>query len=277
MRSPRITESLIQALASGAVRVPALTESVSKTEGVSVQAVYQALRKLREEETVTIHNKYASLSGSWIQKELDRFAFMANAYASSEYIEELRSGSAKKHIFHFKTLKELDLFWSHAYILLAEQIDPSYPTYSVMPHDWFPYARESTDTYWAKRHIENKRSSRVVLTHASTLDRAVIRERQKTLGSLFEFVLNENPLKQRNTEYYNSVAEYVFKADFDPKIAERLDDFIATEKKLPLTAGARKKIDEITSMKGVFTLTIIRSPEKASRIEQKVRRYFDFS
>lgn len=276
MQNETIKTAIIQRLLPGPQPIPDIVEELSSVLGVTPQGVYKALRALRQGEVLSVHNKQASLSLIWISKEKEKMAFAESAYRSVPYIEEILKGSKKHNSWTFHTLNELDLFWTHTYTLCMEQVDVHVPTYSIQPHDWYSYVRTETDSYWIAKHRDSGRLSRTLLTHSGELDRVVMRMRKQSLGNLFEYTLNENPLKQKNVVYYNIIGPYLFTVVFDTRVAQMLEEFIAGHATLPLTRDSQAKINAIVREKGNFKLTISYSEKKTSEMEKKVKKYFEF-
>lgn len=271
-----LEREILERLYPGPRNVTDLVEEVSYLKKVSVQGVYKALRTLKQHEVVTIHAHTVSLSLVWVTTERERLQFAEEAYHSASYIEDIRLGKRTKASFTFHTLIEIDLFWAHVYLLLAEHIGNDKYSYSIHPHDWYYYVRHVTDAFWVKKHIESARVSRTILTHAGVLDRFVVRERKKKLGELFAYTLNENPFKQDSRTYYNIIDTFIFTAHFDGEVAERLDAFVDSHTGLPLGVSAQKEIDGIVRTKGTFVLTIENSEQKSKKMRDKVRKYFEF-
>ena len=276
MRRAKVEAAVVDRLLSGARPVGDVVVEVSAALTVSVQGVYKAIRKLRAEEIVTVHNKQIALSGVWIAKEKARLQFAEDAYRSAAELRALIEQESGKVRSVFKTLGEVDLYWTHAYFQLATRVDPTVPTYSIQPHDWYPYVREETDTHWIKQHREAGRVSRTLITHPGPLDHKVMRERKRELGALFEFTLGENPFRQDSATYYSLLAPYIITVQFAPAVAAALDEFIASHDTLPLSADASKEIGAIIQTSGRFVFTIEKSEKKAAQMEQKVKKYFVF-
>jgi DNA-binding transcriptional regulator YhcF (GntR family) len=276
MQNETIQSAIIQRLLPGPQFIPDIVDELSSVLGVTPQGVYKALRSLRHAEVISVHSKQASLSLIWISKEKEKMIFAESAYRSVPYIEELLKGSKKQNSWTFHTLNELDLFWTHTYTLCMEQVDVRIPTYSVQPHDWYSYVRVETDSYWIMKHRDSGRLSRTLLTHSGELDRAVMRMRKQSLGDLFEYTLNENPLKQKNAVYYNIIGPYLFTVVFDARVAQMLEEFIAGHSSLPLTRNSQVKIDAIVREKGNFKFTISYSEKKTSEMEKRIKKYFEF-
>ncbi|MCR4285998.1 MAG: hypothetical protein NUW00_03855 [Candidatus Kaiserbacteria bacterium] len=276
MQNETIKTALIQKLLPGPQFIPDIVEELSVLLNVTPQGVYKALRALRQAEVLSVHNKQASLSLIWISKEKEKMIFAESVYRSVPYIEELLKGSKKHNSWTFHTLNELDLFWTHTYTLCMEQVDVKIPTYSIQPHDWYSYVRAETDSYWITKHRDSGRLSRTLLTHSGELDRVVMRMRKQSLGNLFEYTLNENPLKQKNAVYYNIIGPYLFTVTFDAKVAHMLEEFISSNPTLPLTREDQSRIDAIVRERGIFKLTIQYSENKTTAMEKKVKKYFEF-
>ncbi len=274
--SDNLEKDILSRLQSGPRGVTDLVEELSYLNKMSVQGVYKALRRLRQKEIVIVYKHVASLSTVWLAKELERVTFSINAYQSIPDIENVLAGKAKRATFAFRTLNEIDLFWTHIFLLLADKIPSEYHSYSIQPHDWYLYVRSETDTFWMKKHSEEKRISRMLITHASKLDYEVTKVRKKELGRLFEYTLDRNPFGQASDTYYNIIDSLIFTARFDLAVNQLLDKFVEQNSELPLSKEAQNSINEIVNTKGTFTLTIESNEKKAKRMIDKVRKYFDF-
>ena len=274
--SDNIEKDILSRLQSGPRGVTDLVEELSYLNKMSVQGVYKALRRLRQAEIVIVYKHVASLSTVWLAKELERVTFSINAYQSIPDIENVLAGKAKRATFTFRTLNEIDLFWTHTFLLLADKIPPRYHSYSIQPHDWYLYVRFDTDKFWMKKHKEGGRVSRIILTHAGALDYAVTRARKEKLGRLFEYTLDKNPLEQDSSTYYNVIGPLIFTARFDSSVTEQLDRFVVEHNKLPLPKEEQSLINSIVNTKGIFTLTVEYDEKKANRMIDKVRKYFEF-
>ncbi len=274
--SETLEREILKRLYSGPVKTVDLVEEISFVRKVSVQGVYKALRQLRNEEVVTIHNHTVSISLVWVDKEQEKLEFIKQSYRSIQFLDTLQNGRKKRIQFTFKTLNETDLFWTHAYLLLAEKIGNDAQTYSIQPHDWYMYVRSDTDSFWIKKHRESNRISRTILTHPGVLDHMVIRKRKEQLGNLFEYTLRENPYNQNSCTYYNIIGSFIFTAEFDLAVAKKLDTFVEDYEALPLSEVAQKEIISIVSTKGVFRLSIEHNEKKAMVMKEKAKKYFEF-
>lgn len=263
-------------LATGTKAVGALVGVIAKEEKVTIQGVYKALRYLKSAGEVTIHNKQASLSLVWLDKEQQRLQRTTQLYLAEQSLVESLVKKRTKAKFTFHSMCEVDHFWVQAFTILTNELDVKEYSYSIQPHDWYYYSDLDSDAFWTNKHKNKQRISRTVLTHAGSLDHAVMRQRKKELGPLFEFTLNENPLKQKSYEYYNVIGPYVFKAVFDQANVKNLDVFVASHSKLPLEKADKEMIRKIVDKEGTYTLHIEYSPKKADMMRESVSKYFEF-
>ena len=271
----QLKTKVLEKLLPGTAYIPTLVEELSHTEKVTPQSIYTVLRAMKEEETISVHKKHASLSLIWIAKEIEKLSFSERAYRGNLYLDKLSKKRKGKEIFMFKTINELDLFWTHSYTILLQHNTKYDAQYLITPHDFFLYGREVTDTFWIEKNLRDKNTTRLVITHAEPLDMAVMKARRKNLGNIFEFLLHENPLHQESHTYYNLVGSYIFKATFDKRVNEKLETFITKVKKLPLAKDEEKEIRDILTMKGRFTLTVEKHERKAKSMENKLKKYFE--
>jgi hypothetical protein len=269
-----LTDKIIGKLSTGTKNVSALIHALSQEEKVTIQGIYKALRGLREKEIIVMHNKSVSLALAWLNSEKERISTIEHTYEQERSLEKLVRQNGGKLLFHFHTLNELDLFWTHAYLLLLQSVDDSAISYSIQPHDWYYYARQSTDTLWVSRHKGKERLSRIILTHASTLDKHVLSERRTKQRPPLEF-LYANPLKQPEHIYYNVMEDYVFKVTLDKSIAELLNNFIKTHSALPLVKSSLTLLGSILTSKSKHTLSIVKSKKSADNLRKRVDHYFE--
>lgn len=269
-----IREKIINHLLSGPTATQTIVQEVSVQTKSTIQAVYKSLRILKQEGVITIHNKHISLSLIWIHKEKERLLFAEYAYLAGKDIATSLSRDTSKVVFHFKTIIELDLFWTHAYTILTKKIDSKVPRYMLIPHDFFLYAREETDTFWMDKNVTKDLITRLVITHPLKADKIATKMRKERKNTPFEFLFNKNPLKQDSHLYYNILGDYIFKGSFDKDVNKKLESFIIGVKKLPLLVNEKETIEKILSTKGKFTLTIEKNHKKASLAENKVEKYF---
>jgi len=275
MQKQSLRSLITSKLSLGPRKVSDIAMELSLENKVTVQGVYKALRLLKKEEVVTVHRHTASLSVIWISEQIEIMERAATGYTLNKYLQELQSGNRQRAKFAFTTLNELDLFWTHSYLVVQEATPKEEPLYTFVPHDWFFYSRVNTDSAWMKKLLQQKRTARAIITHAQKLDKIVTKRRKETLDKSLQYVFNENPLKQQETEYYNMIGSWIFIGKLDTKISNKLSSFIEQCPSMYFTKDERRFIDSIMNERGKFMLTIINSPTKAAAIKKKVLKYFE--
>jgi hypothetical protein len=272
--TPALQEAIIEELSLGPRKVSLLVQAVAARNKTTIQGVYKALRILKKEEVATLHRGMASLSILWVEEKIRKMQQISKAYKASTYIQEIQKRSRGTIKFTFSTLFELDLFWTHFFIITEEAVSPLVSLYMTIPHDWFFYLRTASDTAWVNKLVKTKRPSKMIITHAAALDKKIMSERKKALGKLLEYGFNHNPIKQKEEEYYNIIGPWTFIARLDKTVSHKIANFF---KNAPASFSKNRAhfLNSVIKEKGAFTLTIIYSEKKATALAKKVQSYFD--
>ena len=284
-----LKEVIVSQMMTGMRDVTSFVNDISKHCKCSVQSVYTAMRELAIDETVVIHGKYISLSLIWITKKKEEIVLAEQVYKNmnlllqiSKNISENKlmtksksfSGDKTVNKFIFKSISDLDLFWTQAYTILLNKNDNYNAQYLITPHDFFLYTRPATDDFWLNNNVKNKAVTRLIVTYTSPVDRLVILARKKAHGKQIEYLLDHNPLKTKSNIYINVVGDYIFTAKFDETINKKLEQTISLFKKLDLTKEEQNNMKNIINMQGKFTLCIESNEAKANRYRNKLKKYF---
>lgn len=263
-----VRESIIKELQSGPRQKNVIIERVMDVERVTIQAVYKELRKLVVDEVVIDKQKKLSLTLTYIEHENKKWRKIKEHYTNQVSIDDLlQLAKGKSQIFTFTNIIDLDLFWTQTFVLLERILPSEVPRYSIIPHDWFTYARPSTDEVWTGNKDALRR---MVITHPAPADYEIARLRRKE-GC--EFTGGENPLKLTEAEYVTLVSDWVFEVEFDKKVAKGLNEYIWSLKKVDEVDPV--KMDELIKMKGTFKLKLSNNPKKAIEYSNKVKKYFE--
>jgi hypothetical protein len=263
-----VRDSIIKELQSGVKGKAGVIDSVMEGEKVTVQAVYKELRKLAQDEVVIDKQKKLSLTLTYIERQNKEWKRVLDKYTHQVSFEDfLQLPKGKSHTFTFSNIVDLDLFWTQAFVVLERILSSEVPRYSIIPHDWFTYARPSTDEVWTGNKDVLRR---MVITHPAPVDFEIARLRRK---EGYEFTGDENPLKLTEAEYITLVSDWVFEVEFDKKIAKELNEYIWSLKKVEEVNAV--KMGELMKMKGAFKLKLSNNPKKAKEMSGKVKKYFE--
>lgn len=269
----KLEEVIIDRLGEGAIEKAELIEYVCKKTVATPQGAYKALRKLKKDEVVTRHDKTVSLSFPWISNQISKFTEIAEVYkvpARENYFLQLKPGEYVS--FKFRNLRELDIFWTHAFLLLETQLPKKFPAYSVVPHDWFSYARPSTDKAWGERLDASTRQQGVVITHPASLDKKVLGERK---SKFLEYIFGENPYHQDERKYFNIIGQWIFEAKLDAAANHKLIEWIKNNPEV-VVVRENAELWKIIDLAGSNTLKISRAPRRAETMSRKLNKYFTF-
>ncbi|MEK7639324.1 MAG: hypothetical protein AAB388_04145 [Patescibacteria group bacterium] len=268
MSKRNVENTIIQLLGNGSLEKQILIDRVVKQSHVTIQAVYKNLRKLTVRDSITIHKKSVSLTLLHIERELQYWETVSGVYHTrplASHFLGLREGDSLS--LRFKNLNELDTYWVHAFLLLERQLPKNFPTYSVIPHDWFYYGRRETDVFWTQKQ---KRKQRLIVTHPDKIDMLALRERRK---QGYEMTPSVNPLHQEEHEYFTVVSDWVFKVTIDKKL--HADLLRITQQARALENIDQVSLQKLLSKRGQNTMKIYKSKKRADVIIKKVQKYFE--
>lgn len=259
-------------LQGGAIATTSLIEQIrGQRQGTTKQGVYVALRQLRREEVVVLHNKKASFNVRWL-KQMDQFIKSAEQnYIESDFGRDnfLNLKDGERISYFFSNPTETDNFWGHALVILGESSVPSdEPAYLYNPHEWFLIARRESERECFDIITKERR---LLLTAGgkTPLDRAVANEFDGDRG---QYHMLDTPLFAKNNYYFNIVGDFIIEVWIDPSIAAQIESlYHKTEGLSDDTAG---ELIKIVAGNGRSRLTISRNAKKAERLKKMLRKNF---
>lgn len=263
-----VRKKILEKLQTGFVRKQSLIESVIGECGVTIQAVYKELKKLKSEGVVIDKGQKLSLTLWYINHQLEKWKSISHFYSHTVDVNQIFNiERGKSSSFTFNNLAELDAFWTQSYLFLERVIPETIPTYTCVPHDWFFYSRPLSDERWT---YAQSRVQRLIVTHPAEIDLQVLKHRRK---QGYQFTPSENPLKQSEITYYTFIGDWIFEVNLDQKIGRKLNNFVSDV--LSIKEIDQVNLDELLSEKGVFKLKVYNNPKKAKLLTNKLKKYFD--
>ena len=277
-----LKEIMVSQLMTGMRDATSFVNDISEHCKCSVQSVYTAMRELALDEIVVIHGKHISLSLIWLAQKKEEIALAEQVYKNMNLLLQISENIKSKGLsekremnrFVFKSISELDLFWTQAYTILLEKNNNYDAQYLITPHDFFLYTRPATDNFWLNSNVKDKAVTRLIVTHTTHIDRLVILARKKMHGKQIEYLLDQNPFKNKSNIYINVVGDYIFTAKFDEKINKKLEQTISQFKKLDFTKEEKDNMTKIINMQGKFVFVIESNEKKANKYKNKLKKYF---
>lgn len=245
-----------------------------KKPSLTKQAVYQAIRKLRQLEIVIVSTQRVSLSSVWIDKMHEFFIQAKNAYQGTadterNYREDFLSmEDGDKITYVFKTHQHVEAFWNHTSNALRRIMPADEPLYIYAPHEWAMLVRQETERRLMKLGQEEGHPWYFYVPYKDPLDE-YIRQFFNKPSLLYN---NEKHYFKENI-YINTHGDYIIEVATDPKTQKSIDDFYKTYSVWDGAAKARLNFI-VSHMKGKNKLTISRNAKKASKYKQLFKKYF---
>lgn len=266
-------ENLICArLQEGAIDTASLIREIrEQRSGTTKQGVYAALRQLRREEIVVLHNKKASFNLRWLKQAEQFFATAEQHYIESDFGRDnfLNLKDGERISYFYSSPTETDKFWGHALVTLGESsVASDEPAYLYNPHEWFLVARRESERECFDI-ITKKRRLLLTASEKTPLDRAVAGEFDGDRG---QYHMLDTPLFAKNNYYFNIVGDFIIEVWIDPAIATQIESLY--RKTEGLDDDAAKELTKIVTDKGRSRLTISCNAKKAERLKKMLRKNF---
>jgi hypothetical protein len=246
-----------------------LIDRVTSSQDATPQGVYKELRRQISKGVILLHKNAVSFNLLFINKEYDRWNSVLRNYEVNRNLKDhfLDLQEGESITLKFKNLNDLDAYWVHAFFILEKQLKLSRHSYSIIPHDWFFYARKETDVFWTKGQ---KEKSRIIITNPKAIDKDVSMQRR---SSGYEVALSLNPFQQNENEYYTLIDGFIFRITLGSKITEGLKDFLDSNSKI--TAVDSNEINRLINTTSICTMKITRNLSKYNKMLTKCKKYFD--
>ncbi len=266
-----IEDYVLSTLQKGSVgTIPLLSQIQGVRPGTTKQAFYQALRKLKKEEVVVIYAKRVSLSNLWINKMSEYFTQAKRNYSSSESPSEdfLALSDGEKISYTFRDPHTTDIFWGHAFHILAEQTRNN-PICIYNPHEWFIIAREESEK---ALFLDIKSRGQKLLVLIGNKNKIDIETGKWFDGNALQYFATEDKLFDKNNYYVNIFGDFIIEAWIDQTTADEIDTFYKNNESM--TEQSLKNLREIVSRKGKNKLTICKNKRKADKLRSIFKKYF---
>lgn len=139
---------------------------------VSYQAVFNALKKLLQQEVVLKKKTYYGLNYVWL-KRLAQFSSAtrpAPGVAPLFPIEDMSEGD--RVTYNFDNLNKAGAFWMHVHQILLDSLKPRQVAVLYSTVEWTSLVREAQDTEWARTAAKTDKLTLFAIGRANAHDRA---------------------------------------------------------------------------------------------------------
>jgi hypothetical protein len=271
-KKKKVEDQIITLLVQGPLTTTALIDAIKKDRSsVTKQAVYKALRKLREDEVVAHKKTNVALSSVWLNK-LSLFVEQAHLNyktANRPGLAFLRLKEGEKMAYVFKTLESTDMFWVHVFDALFDTTPKEIPVLIYNPHDWFLFARHESEMFLLERFKKAKKKLYLLVGHREKLDLAALKY-VVTAGS--EYAALTSPPFPLSNYYANVFGDFLIEVWLDAKISKEVDLFY--KKTVQFDERAKQKLFNIVKKSGRTKLVISRNKRKATKMYTLFRKHF---
>ncbi len=267
-----IEDHIVSLLRDGPIGTVELISHIRKyLPKATKQAVYAALRKLKGQEVVVVHNKQASLSIQWLRK-LELFVNIAeersfDAESRSNGILALTNGDRIE--YHFKNAHLMDSFWWHASALLLETQSAQEPVYIYHTHEWFLHARRNTELGFIRYIKDNRRTLFLAVSRNTPLDKLAAKDFDGTTAQYYMYSVSPFP---KNNYYLNVFNDYIFEVWLDKSMSSELDALYRNTK--TITPEILEQIKSLTSKPGKSRMIISRNTKRAEKLKKLLGKHF---
>lgn len=243
----------------------------NKRPGTTKQALYSALRKLKLEEIIVMHNMRISLSSVWVVKMTEFFQLAKHFYVKSAMTDEgfLNLEDGDRIAYSFKSPIMTDVFWGHAFDILAEVMPVNDQVYIYNPHEWFFLARHESERLIMDRIIQAGKQIFLMVAGTKLLDKMTSKEAD---GNLFQFYATDEQLFEKRNYYLNVFGDFILEAWIDENVARKIDRFYETV--TVWNDEAKKRLQNIVAEEGKNKLVISRNMKRAEKFKKMMGKYF---
>lgn len=272
MKHRNLADHILEELKSGPRKSTVLIESLQRIRpGTTKQAVYAALRNLRLEEKITVHGKHVSLSRIWVAKMAKFFSNASRSYTAMAISDDgfLNLEPGDRIVYNFKNPITADVFWAHAFDLLAEITPKHTPIHIWNPHEWFFLAHHESERALFDRVIESGKQIFLMCGNKDPLDRYIAKEFD---GERAQYYMTNEKIFPRSNYYVNVFGTYILEVFIDEKTANAIDIFYKTTPLWNLVA--QEKLQKIFIEHTKTRITISNNERRAEKIKRQITKPF---
>ncbi len=271
-KDPKIEDLILDVLSDGQQSTLALIDKIrEKRPQTTKQAVYQALRVLKANETIVQSREEVSLSSVWLKRLADftekaELNYKQKERPSTNFLG-LKQG--EKISYTFKTFEATDMFWAHAFDVLADVTMQTSPIFLYNPHEWFLLARPESEIYLFDHTVKNGRKMFLMIGNNDPLDMYVSKFFD---GEKKNYYASPKALFLKNNYYLNVLDDFLIEVWLDPKVSAEID-YVYKHTKI-FDENIKAKILEIIKKRGKNKLIITRNKRKADQVKRMFKEYF---
>lgn len=264
-----VAESIVHNLKDGGLKTTELLKKIrSLGDGITKQAFYAALRKLKSEETVVVYGGKVEINTAWIRGMCELIVEMEKSYISENMENDFPVLSQKESVSYlFSNTRHLDVFWGHSQSQIVHRTPSSEPVYSYDPHYWFYIARKETESKLIEDITETGRQFLMTVGGSTPLDTVL---RADFSSDLRQY--NMQRMFPKKNYYVVVIGDYITEVWLDENMANLIEDIYEREQ-VP-SENAQKNLKKILLLKSRHRIKISRNSRKAQALKRKLGKDF---
>lgn len=274
--SSTLSEAIVLELGHGPLAMDGLRKALARRGiSVTVQAVYKALRGLRQKGLVFLQKGEATLNIRWLQ-QLETFVSLAqHAYADPMVGNGnfLQLRDRDRIVYSFKNPVQVDAFWNHVLYILFAAHPKLDRWYAYSSHHWFLLGRRKEEL--ALMGYMRRRGTRYLFTvgHRTSLDRAVAKDFD---GDMAQYHMLDKPHFPGRHNHLgivlNVLGDYVIEAQYDKRTVDDIEAFYRTHARIE--PRSMNELEERVTRRAKIRLVIMRDAAKAKKLTRLFEKNF---
>ena len=271
IKPQKVEELIVKRLKNGPVLTLDLVQKIKQDRpNTTKQAVYAAVRKMKAEEMILTVKGASSLNMTWINEMITYLDLAKRHYVnkgSQGSILDMEDGERIK--YYFTDSHRGDIFWTHAYFLLLENLASDEPVFLYNPHEWFLLAREENERSVIRSTVSAGHLFLLTACGETFLDKHI---RKQFDGTDSQYNLLRQPLFPDTNYYLNIFGDYLIEVWLDKKVAADIESlYRSTGAWSESVSGTFRNILELN---GRLRMVISRNHAKAERLKKMFRKGF---
>jgi hypothetical protein len=241
-------------------------ELEKKGISVSSQAVYNALKKLTQQEVVLKKRTSYGLNYVWL-KRLSAFSKVPSDSESSALfrLEDLHEGDSVT--YHFKDLNSAGAFWMHIHQIILDSLMPNEIAALYSTNEWTSVVRAPQDMEWAETAAKSNKLTLFAIGKSNQHNKSYKSKYES--GNLIISVGNDYgfPLGYYLNVFNDYIVELIVPSSVEGKITQIF-------KEITKPADLRSALNAIDSKGLKIKLVIKKNHSQAKRLFRKVAKDF---
>ena len=175
----------------------------------------------------------------------------------------------KNSFIFFSFVEKADIFWTHAYYLMIEQLKEGEQAFLYNPHEWFMLGRSHNEKALLQATVQKNIPFLMTVAGNTPLDKYVASNFD---GTKSQYNMLAKPMFKENNYYLNIFGDFLIEVWLDKEIADEVEQLYQTA--TSFDEDAKEKIQKILSRQGRMRLVISRNHKKATKLKKTLARDF---